>query len=424
MISEKEYRECYVWVWLPEATVPVVAGKLTVIDDRIVFNYGRSYINNKQAISIYEKELPLKLGIFDAAMVGELPRCIRDSAPDAWGRRVVLNKLLGLKGRGAEPNYLNELTYLMEAGTDRIGALDFQSSATEYIPRISKASLEELSQSVERIEKGEKLTAELDQALCHGSSIGGARPKALLEGKNKKYIAKFSLSTDLYNITKAEFVAMRIAKLCGLNVANVQLTKALGKDVLLVERFDREFIENKWTRKHLLSALTLLDLDEMGARYASYQDFAEIIRHRFKEPKSTLKEIFSRIVFNILCGNTDDHARNHAAFWDGKNLSLTPAYDICPQLRTGGEATQAMIISGDDRRSRLETCLSAAQSFMLTLVEAKELINHQIEKIEERWIDVCEEAELSNFDRSLFAEKLFFKEYAFEDYDLKGPKLK
>lgn len=421
MISEKE---CYVWIWLPEATEPIVAGKLVEIDRRVLFNYGRSYIDHKQAISIYDKELPLKLGIFDSGLVGELPRCIRDSAPDAWGRRVILNKLLGLKGKEADPNHLTELTYLMEAGSDRIGALDFQNSATEYIPRFSKASLEELLQSVERIEKGEKLTIELDQALCHGSSIGGARPKALLEGESKKYIAKFSLSTDLYNIIKAEFVAMRLARLCGLNVANVQLTRALGKDVLLVERFDRQFIQNKWTRKHLLSALTLLDLDEMSARYASYQDFSEIIRHHFKEPKLTLKEIFSRIIFNVLCSNTDDHARNHAAFWDGKILSLTPAYDICPQLRTGGEATQAMIISGNDRRSRLRTCLLAAQHFMLSLTEAKELIEHQIQIIGERWAEVCEEAELSSFDKSLFAERLFFKEYAFEEFDCKRPKLK
>ena len=74
-----------------------------------------------------------------------------------------------------------------------------------------------------------------------------------------------------------------------------------------------------------MSALTILGLDEMMARYASYERLAEIIRHRFSDPKDTLKELFSRIAFNILCGNTDDHARNHAAFWDGKELKLSPA---------------------------------------------------------------------------------------------------
>ena len=87
----------------------------------------------------------------------------------------------------------------------------------------------------------------------------------------------------------------------------------------------------------MVSALTLLELDELMARYASYEQLATIIRHRFQAPRQALKELFGRMLFNILCGNTDDHARNHAAFWNGKDLSLTPAYDICPQNRTGGE---------------------------------------------------------------------------------------
>src|SRR5690554_6511118 len=99
----------------------------------------------------------------------------------------------------------------------------------------------------------------------------------------------------------------------------------------------------------MVSALTLFGLDEMMARYASYEELTDIIRQRFDEPKATLRELYGRLVFNILCGNTDDHARNHAAFWDGKRLQLTPAYDICPQNRTGNEATQAMLITGENR---------------------------------------------------------------------------
>src|SRR3546814_2737221 len=99
----------------------------------------------------------------------------------------------------------------------------------------------------------------------------------------------------------------------------------------------------------------MLGLDEMMARYASYQDLAEIVRHRFTDPSAILRQLFARIVFNILCGNTDDHARNHAAFWDGERLTLTPAYDICPQGRSGQEASQAMLISGQNRMSRIVT---------------------------------------------------------------------
>ena len=252
---------------------------------------------------------------------------------------------------------LDELTFMLESGSDRIGALDFQQSATEYVPRLSATvPLAELLESAERVEKGVPLTTELDQALFHGSSIGGARPKALVEDSDKKYVAKFSLSTDLYNIVRAEYVAMRLAREVGLDVAPVQITSIAGKDVLLIERFDRVKVGPGWQRKNMLSALTLSGLDEMMARYASYEVLAEIIRHTFANPRATLKELFSRLVFNILCGNTDDHARNHAALWDGKTMSLTPAYDICPQGRSGNEASQAMLIVGDKRSSQLETC--------------------------------------------------------------------
>ena len=119
----------------------------------------------------------------------------------------------------------------------------------------------------------------------------------------------------------------------------------------------------------------------MLARYASYEDLAELIRHRFSEPKATRRELFGRLVFNILCENTDDHALNRAAVWDGKHLKLTPAYDICPQNRTGNEATQAMLITGEDRRSRLATCLTATPHFQLSAEAAKKVIADHLKRL-------------------------------------------
>lgn len=206
---------------------------------------------------------------------------------------------------------------------------------------------------------------------------------------------------------------MRLAKEVGLRVASVSLRRAAGKDILLVERFDRDKVTGGWARKSMISALTLLELDELMARYASYDELATIIRHRFTEPKETLRELFSRIVFNVLCGNTDDHARNHAAFWNGKNLTLTPAYDICPQSRTGGEATQAMLILGQDRHSQIELCLKAAPSFLLNEADAAAIAVQQIKIIKERWSGVCDEAELGQVDRNLFWRRQFLNPFAF-----------
>ena len=416
MISSTE-REAFVWIWLPDETEPVVAGRLEAENGNILFNYGKSYLervgDRKSAIAIYEPELPLTAGSLPLLEGLNMPGCIRDAAPDAWGRRVIINKKLGLKGASTDTAELDELIYLLESGSDRIGALDFQRSPTLYVPRAANnVSLEELTESVERVEKGVPLTPELDQALFHGSSIGGARPKALIQDQGKKYVAKFSSSTDIYSVVKAEFIAMRLAALADLDVAPVKLDKAANKDVLLIERFDRISMDNKWSRKAMVSALTLLGLDEMMARYASYETLAEIIRHRFIYPKDTLKELFSRLVFNILCGNTDDHARNHAAFWNGSELTLTLAYDICPQGRTGNEASQAMLICGNNNLSQLKTCLETAHNFMLSGEEARAIFEKLTAAIERNWESVCEEAELSEVDQRLLWRRQFLNPFS------------
>lgn len=428
MISKtgKTEKEAFVWIWLPGETRPIVAGRLEAdvshAQGIVLFNYGKSYLerinDDKPVMSIYEPELPLQAGILPLPAGLTMPGCIRDAAPDAWGRRVIINKKLGLKGAGTDTAELDELTYLLESGSDRIGALDFQRSPTDYVPRTANnVSMAELIDSADRVEKGVPLTSELDQALFHGSSIGGARPKALIQDQGKKYIAKFSSSTDLYNVVKAEFIAMRLAALAGLNVARVKLTKAANKDVLLIERFDRlpkDTIsgDREWSRKAMVSALTMLGLDDMMARYASYEKLAEIVRRRFSEPRATLRELFSRLVFNILCGNTDDHARNHAAFWNGKELSLTPAYDICPQGRTGNEASQAMLISANNNLSQLKTCLNVARHFLLSDEEARAIFADLMEAIEKNWQAVCAEADLSAVDRSMLWGRQFLNPFS------------
>lgn len=415
MTSKSLYEEAYVWVWLNGATEPVVAGRLAREGENLVFNYGRSYLKLENAIPLFMPELPLRTGAIFPEPGLNLANCLRDGAPDAWGRRVILNRAFGIRGQDADIGAIDELTYLLESGSDRIGALDFQLSPTRYIPRETKtASLNELLNAAEKVDKGIPLNPELDQALFHGSSLGGARPKAMLEDGDKKLIAKFSSSSDSYHVVKAEFIAMRLAAKAGLNVAPVHLTHAANKDVLLIERFDRLLTPHGWQRKAMVSALTILGLDEMMARYASYADLAEVIRHRFSHPKKTLRELFARMVFNILCGNTDDHARNHAAFWNGQSLQLTPAYDICPQNRAGNIASQAMLITGNNRRSSLVTCMAAAPHFLLDRQTAAEIIMQMLASMRHEWQATCIEACLSEVDQNLLWGRMFLNPSIFE----------
>ncbi|MDE2914583.1 MAG: type II toxin-antitoxin system HipA family toxin [Paracoccaceae bacterium] len=411
----KALEEAYVWIWLPGATVPIVAGRIARDGKRLIFNYGQSYLDRNDRIPIYEPELPLRSGAIVPETGLSMAGCLRDAAPDAWGRRVILNRTFGRNGKDVDTATLDELTYLLASGSDRIGALDFQHSPSEYVPRaVQAATLEELLNAAEKVENGVPLSPDLDQALLHGTSIGGARPKAMIQDGDTRMIAKFSSSTDTYNVVKAEYVAMRLAAKAGLDVARVRLEHVAGKDVLLVERFDRTKRNDDWTRKSMVSALTLFGLDEVMARYAGYELLAEIIRHRFTSPKATLHELYERLVFNILCGNTDDHARNHAGFWDGKQLTLTPAYDICPQSRSGNVASQAMLIVGDNRTSTIATSLEAASNFQLSEGAAKAIIARQIGTIRDAWDDICEEAALTEVERNLFGQRIFLNDHIFE----------
>lgn len=416
----QSYTEAYVWIWLPGEVSPVVAGKLSQEGKALVFNYGQSYLERPNKISIYKPELPLNPGELPLRGNLMMPACLRDGSPDAWGRRVIINKKYGVIGSAINQYQLDELTFLLESGSDRIGALDFQLSPTDYRPRLSQnADLQELIESAERVEKGIPLTQALDQALFHGSPIGGARPKALVDDsvKNKKFIAKFSSTTDLYSVIKAEYIAMKLAQLSGLEVANVRLEKSAKKDVLLIERFDRVFSKKGWQRKNMVSALTIFEFDEMEARYASYEILAEAIRHKFYDASKTLRELYKRLIVNILTGNNDDHARNHAAFWDGKMLQLTPAYDICPQPRTGGVSSQAMFLYNGINASQLKECIAAASHFSLAKQEAISIIEEIANIFIANWKSLCEESELSTIDKNLFSANQFFNRFAFENLD-------
>ena len=424
MTSETEIvrpREAFVWIWLPGQTSPVVAGRIRAQGDQFGFTYGRSYLEREEAIPIYAPELSLRRGSILPEPPLEIAGALRDAAPDAWGRRVIAYRLFAGGGEMREdqpgkPDELDELTFLLQSGSDRIGALDFQASATEYVPReASPAPLEQLVTAAESVERGLPLAPDLADALLHGTSIGGAMPKAQIREGNTQHIAKFLYPSSLaYNLVKAEFVAMRLAGLAGLDVASVRLTRSMDKDVLLVKRFDRQRTEAGVTRRAMVSALTLFGLDERLARYASYEYLADILRVRAVAPKETLAELFSRMTFNVLSGNTDDHARNHAAFWDGSRLSLTPAYDICPPSRTGREASQAMRIHGQERRSQLSLCLAAAPKFLLSEDRALAIMRRQIAAITDNWNAVCDEAALSIADRRLLWRRQFLNDLAFE----------
>ena len=426
-------RGAFVWVWLPGATEPVVAGRVQAAGTATyAFVYARSYLARPNRIPLYLPELPLtdepQLPTGPLGIAG----CLRDASPDAWGRRVILARRFGHLDEESDTGDLDELTYMLESGSDRIGGLDFQASATEYVPREETATLPELLEAAERLEAGRPLPPAVAEALIRGSSIGGARPKVTLRpdlgtglpgdgvgaahGPDGRHlIAKLSSKTDLYPVVKAEAVAMVLARRVGLDVAHAWVASTAGRDVLLVERFDRTPVPGQ--RRLMVSALTILGFGEMESHHASYVDLADGIRARFAAPKTTLRELYTRMVFNVCVGNTDDHLRNHAAFWDGSALTLTPAYDLCPQLRSGEIASQAINLTRvpGERASQLRLCRKAAADFLLDASEAEGLIDRVVTTIEREWPDAADEAALSAAERNQLWRRQILNPYLHYD---------
>lgn len=401
----------YVWTWLPGATEPVVAGRLDDQPATTTFTYALSYRRRSDAIPLYLPELPLRPGAQQPEL---LPAhgCILDAGPDAWARRVIERRRAPTSSDLDVD--LNEVTYLLESASDRTGALDFQPTRDEFVARGDDAAdLELLLDATDAMEVPGPLPTALDLALLHGTSVGGARPKATLRRGGVDVIAKFPSSTDVQPTVKLEHLAMTLAREAGLDVARVRLVPVAGRAVFVVDRFDRP---GDGTRRAMVSARTILRLTETGIG-ASYLDLADEARRRFTEPERTVHEMFARMTFNVLVGNTDDHARNHAAFWDGEHLTLTPAFDIEPRPRRGREAGQAMAVHRNgDNASRLDLCVQSADSFLLSPGEARATIDRQIAAIEDGWDAACDASHLTEDERAPLRGRQFLNAYAFEGY--------
>lgn len=237
----------------------------------------------------------------------------------------------------------------------------------------------------------------LEAALVHGTSIGGARPKVTLSGEDGDVIVKMSTSSDPYPVVRYEATAMELARRTGLPTARTHLREVGGRDLLVVRRFDRDGI----LRRQMVSAWTLLRLDEMEGRYATYPDLLDALRPRHSFASKLEPRLFQHIAVRIALGDTDDHARNIAAFWDGEELELTPAYDIAPGLRAGEAASQAMAFGRESQRESSFAALAAcAPIYGLDGGGARRVIDHMIDVVHTQFDEAADAGRLTAADRA------------------------
>lgn len=293
---------------------------------------------------------------------GALPLTLRDALPDSWGRKV-------LEIQQGRP--LTDVETLLLTNEDRVGAMVFASELpiSSQAPASALLSLEELAGASQRIEAGLPVTQRMRQ-LLRGGSLGGARPKATFIHDGKRHIAKFSSRGDAHDMEVVEAVTLDLAALCGIDVPPFVLQPLAVGHALLLQRFDRAGDVDVECRHHYLSASALLDVPYESSR-GSYVEFAQTLRRISHRPAQDLPELFRRMVFNLVIGNSDDHVKNHGVLHvDGKGWQLAPAFDLVAQI-DGHTGYQELAILPGQHASSLGLALMAAPHFGLLEAQAE-----------------------------------------------------
>ena len=374
----------YVFGYLPGAAAPDLLGQVIVFETGnsgfCRFKYAPSWLAQSKAFAVDPDLLPLDEREFESQPGWEVFSALRDAAPDFWGRKV-LERQLGRIG-------LTELEFLLATGDQRTGALAFSSERTFNSGSSAPSShrLAELMDAALRLERDEPIPPDLLTLLGEGSgSLGGMRPKATVERDGDLWVAKFPAKDDRHAITRWEHATLKLAARCGIRVPRHELVEVGDRPVLMTRRFDRRKQRDGFARAHLLSGLTLLGLHERDYGAGSYADLAAWIRRHGAMPREDARELFLRMVFNIVVGNTDDHLRNHAVVDAGDGFRLSPAFDLVPQVATGTRRSQAIGVGAHGRDATLENAVTHAGQFGLDDEEAQAVIRNLRLAIAQGW---------------------------------------
>lgn len=406
MTSKHQPRRCYVYITLPGQTQPVTAGRYELRMDPQRppvgrFLYGRSYLTRSDKVEIDPVELKLAPRLYETTQHDGVFGSLRDAAPDYWGRLVV-ERALG-KDR------LPEIDYLLKSRDDRTGALGFGLNEKPPAPNwvfnttLHLDKLQAIALAI--LKTDEPLTdqeaEQVRKLLLRGTSMGGARPKAVVEDDEGLWLAKFNRPDDSWNVALVEHAMLALAKNCGISVAESKIQPVAGKDVLLVRRFDRDKVENGYLRHRMVSALTLLRADESLVDRAkwSYVELAEELRRVCSNPRKDAAELFRRMCFNALISNTDDHPRNHAVIAKDRHWKLSPAYDLTPSRQVSREHRDLAMVVGDfGRYASAQNLLSQSRRFLLDPPQAEAIIAEMGKRVEKTWRKVARSVGVTHAD--------------------------
>lgn len=402
------FRECYIYIMLPNTTQFITAARFqntTEKNGHIIGRlvYGKNYLSNPDAIEIDPVELKLEQAPYETVKLNGFFGAIRDAMPDYWGRRVIEHH--------TNDRILDEFDYLMHGPDDRAGALGFGLNVVPPAPsrHFNKTlDLETIQLVADSILNNEPLKLnhpsdekQIKELLLQGTSMGGARPKTVVEHNKALWLAKFSASTDLWNQPCVEHGLLKLANKCGLKVAHSKVIEVGGRSVILVKRFDREKQDAGYERYRMISALTVLKSEAlpMERDHWSYLLFADELRRISSQPIRDCHELFARMCFNAFVSNLDDHPRNHAMIAKNNAWELSPAYDLTPSPSFSQDSRYLAMNCGEwGRVAKIENLLSGHAHFLLTKEEALVIISRLKTIIENEWKLTMKQAGVSEQD--------------------------
>ena len=357
----------FLW-WLGEPARPALIGELQTARALrgVSLRYAAGWLTHGFALS---EDLPLTPGEFLPCARDTAAGAVDDARPDRWGERVI--RVLD------RPPRLSLMEYLLLAGDERFGALGVSASADSYQPRMHGPlprlnDVDQISGLVQAIAIGDSVPEGQRRLIAPGASMGGARPKALLDIDGEGWLVKFNEHGESIDWPLVEHASMTLAAAADITVAATRViplrtgTARRAQHAVAIRRFDREGSR----RIHALSANVAL---RAAGEAMGYPELAQLLRRRGALGgglgRRQMRELFRRMVFNILIDNTDDHEKNHVVLMnDRAEYLLSPAFDVLPsghalryqQMRVGDQAHDATI----------DNALSQHRLFGLSLADA------------------------------------------------------
>lgn len=385
----------YLWL-LTRPEHPVLVGELNLVRSvqGVSLRYADSWLQRGFPLS---EDLPLIDEEFLPAEKGVAAGAVDDARPDRWGERVirVIDK----------PPRLSLLEYLYFAGDDRFGALGVSTSSEEYLPRrlgplptLDEAN--EIHTLIRKVQENEPVPPEQKRLIAPGVTMGGARPKALLNIGDDQWVIKFA-DGEPTDTPLIEHAAMTLAQKAEIRVAATMAVPLTHGHAVAVKRFDRE----RGLRLHCLSACVAL---RAAAERFGYPELAQLLRRRGVTAGDAyvghMRELFRRMVFNILIDNTDDHEKNHALLMtDAQQYELSPAYDVLPCGQ--GLGFQQMRVGEQEADSTLANALTMSQMFALRSDDAMREIR-AVARVVDGWREHFRACGVTAGDIDLYAEQI------------------